>query len=396
MPEPGPSPERVRAALDELLGWPGISRSPQLAELLRYVVEKTISGDESSIKAYSIAVDVFGRPADFDPQSDPIVRVQARRLRTLIEQFYVSGAGTADVEIRLPLGRYVPEFSEIDRGESPAPKTDTEPAPTADAIKRRRKVPRFLTNAIVGLAFTLVGVGLTVVVVRFLWPQPPLVVASIPDMPRVSVGPFDNLTGEPVLDDDVRMVGARLSHLLPAFENLSVGEGGLVVSGTVQESNGRFTLRATITDPRTNGARWTTTIVAPAGVPDTDALARAALELAAQLGNASGPLHAPGRAWLKLQTALPDEPTPYLCDLLYMSWRDSRRLDDAQAGAACFAKLTAASPDNAIALAASAGIRAWRAQFLAMPKDDLSKLMTDETVAVARAVTLAPNSSFVD
>ena len=79
MPEVAPSAAEVRSALEELLGWPGISRSPQLSELLRYVVERTLSGDEASIKAYSIAVDVFGRAQTFDPQSDPIVRVQARQ-----------------------------------------------------------------------------------------------------------------------------------------------------------------------------------------------------------------------------------------------------------------------------------------------------------------------------
>ena len=62
-------------------------------------VEKTLAGDEGSIKAYSVAVDVFGRPQSFDPQSDPIVRVQARRLRTLLEQFYESGEARSAVAI---------------------------------------------------------------------------------------------------------------------------------------------------------------------------------------------------------------------------------------------------------------------------------------------------------
>src|SRR5262245_59904998 len=88
-----------------------MSRSPQLAELLRYVVEKTLGGDGASIKAYSIAVDVLGRPQSFAPQADPIVRVQARRLRTLLEQFYDTGQARTNVQIRLPIGRYVPEFS---------------------------------------------------------------------------------------------------------------------------------------------------------------------------------------------------------------------------------------------------------------------------------------------
>ena len=117
MPQDAPSAEQVRAALDELLGWQGISRSPQLAELLRYVVEKALAGDEGSIKAYSIAVDVLGRPQSFDPQADPIVRVQARRLRTLLDQFYKTGRGHAEVQIRLPIGRYVPNSPWSGRGQ---------------------------------------------------------------------------------------------------------------------------------------------------------------------------------------------------------------------------------------------------------------------------------------
>lgn len=102
--------ETILGALEQLLAWPEIARSPQLGKFLDYIVRLKLDGDEQSIKAYSIAVDVLGRPADFDPQSDPIVRVQARRLRTLIDEYY-RGPGKDDlVRIALPVGRYVPEF----------------------------------------------------------------------------------------------------------------------------------------------------------------------------------------------------------------------------------------------------------------------------------------------
>ena len=89
---------------------------------LSYIVAARLRGDEAGIKAYAVAVDVFGRPATFDPQSDPIVRVQARRLRTLIDEYY-AGEGRADpVRIVLPVGRYVPEFER--RASSPAATDD--------------------------------------------------------------------------------------------------------------------------------------------------------------------------------------------------------------------------------------------------------------------------------
>ena len=102
MPDPTTQRDAILASLERMLAWPEITRSPQLGRFLDYIVQRTLAGDEHSIKAYSIAVDVFGRPVDFDPQADPIVRVQARRLRGLIEDYY-SGPGQDDpVRISLP------------------------------------------------------------------------------------------------------------------------------------------------------------------------------------------------------------------------------------------------------------------------------------------------------
>ena len=102
----------VLAALDRLTSWPEMARSPQLTRFLDYIVRRRLDGDAQSIKAYSIAVDVFGRPTDFDPQSDPIVRVQARRLRGLLDQYYRGPGAEESLRIVLPPGRYVPDFVE--------------------------------------------------------------------------------------------------------------------------------------------------------------------------------------------------------------------------------------------------------------------------------------------
>ena len=86
MAQVSPSQDQVRAALDELLNWSELGRSPQLSRFLKHIVEAKLRGEEANIKAYSIAVDVLGRPPTFDPQLDPIVRVQARRLRGLLQR----------------------------------------------------------------------------------------------------------------------------------------------------------------------------------------------------------------------------------------------------------------------------------------------------------------------
>ena len=399
MPDEGPSPERVRAALDELLGWQGISRSPQLAELLRYVVEKTLNGDGASIKAYSIAVDVFGRSQDFDPQSDPIVRVQARRLRTLLEQFYGGGNASSGVQIHLPLGRYVPEFRTVEARPEPAVVAGSEATEAAlEKLAATHRAPlssRFLINAAFGLFFTLVGVGLAIVLIRWVLPQQTRVESAMPDLPRITIGAFDNLTGLPVLDDDINEIGVRVGKSLGRFEDLVIGSDGLVLTATIQEINGQFVMRAMLTDPRDNSTAWTSTINAPVDETDTEALTEAGNVLAAQLGHSGGPLHAKARAWLALQTAVPAEPTGYVCYLLYMKWRDVRTVFDAETAADCFDKVVAKSPDDAMAIAAAAGMRAWRTQFLATPFDDLPALMAEETSAASRAVSLKPESAFV-
>ena len=373
----------------------GISRSPQLADLLRYVVEKTLSGDEASIKAYSIAVDVFGRSTDFDPQSDPIVRVQARRLRTLLEQFYASGSSESGVEVRLPLGRYVPEFVRV---EPVAPAAHALPNAAAVAASAPPRPAGFVGSAVLGLIFTLLGVGLAIVLVRWLVPQSvPIAAATVPTTPSVTIGSFDNLTGEAVLDDDVVAVGSRLGEMLGKFDGLKVGSdaGGLVLRGTVQEDNGRFIVKAMLSHGDNNGVLWSATVSPPAGATDTAALTAADLALAIQLGSSSGPLHAPGRAWAAQRPALPGQPTLYVCQLFQMVWRDTMQLNDAATGLDCFARLLAKEPDNAIALAADAGLRAWRAEYDAVPGGSAEPLMGIAASEASRAVALSPTSSFV-
>ena len=105
-----PDAIEIRAALARLIASPGFSKSPQLAHFLRFIVDETLDGRGGRIKAYTIATDALGRDASFDPQSDPIVRVEAGRLRQTLAHYYANGGGNDPVVIELPRGRYVPVF----------------------------------------------------------------------------------------------------------------------------------------------------------------------------------------------------------------------------------------------------------------------------------------------
>ena len=76
-----------RAQLERILDSNDFDATERAHRFLRYVVDETLSGRGDRIKAYSIAVEVFGRDTSFDPQSDPIVRVEAGHLRRAIERY---------------------------------------------------------------------------------------------------------------------------------------------------------------------------------------------------------------------------------------------------------------------------------------------------------------------
>ena len=103
-------PENVRAALAAITASRPFKTSPQLTNFLRFVVETALAGRADRLKGYTVAVEALGRGAGFDPQSDPIVRVEAIRLRAALARYYTNGGAGDAVVIELPRGRYVPRF----------------------------------------------------------------------------------------------------------------------------------------------------------------------------------------------------------------------------------------------------------------------------------------------
>ena len=105
-----PSAEEILAGLERLLASESFAASAQLSRFLRYVVENGLPGMVTQLKESVIGVAVFHRGAAYDPKTDPVVRVEARRLRARLEEYY-SGAGAGEpVRISLPKGGYVPAF----------------------------------------------------------------------------------------------------------------------------------------------------------------------------------------------------------------------------------------------------------------------------------------------
>jgi len=105
-----PSGAEIRLALEQILHSDLFQAAPQLSAFLRFIVEATLRGASERIKGYTIAVSALGRPDDFDAQKDPIVRVEAGRLRRALEHYYAGAGANDSILIDIPRGRYVPQF----------------------------------------------------------------------------------------------------------------------------------------------------------------------------------------------------------------------------------------------------------------------------------------------
>jgi serine/threonine-protein kinase len=111
------TPEQIRAVVRRIQSGAGLSAAPTLRHLLEHTVELTLNGHAEEIKESTLAIEVFGRKTSFDPRSDPIVRVQARKLRDRLAAWYETEGAQDDVVIEYVRGSYVPRFSL--RGDKP-------------------------------------------------------------------------------------------------------------------------------------------------------------------------------------------------------------------------------------------------------------------------------------
>ncbi|HEY0097336.1 MAG TPA: hypothetical protein VGB76_00160 [Pyrinomonadaceae bacterium] len=133
--------EQKLEQLEKVLHSRTLQNSESLKAFLRFVVEKTVADEDVLLKEYTIATEVFGRNGDYDPRIDSVVRVQAGRLRTKLQEYYTTEGKADPVIIDLPKGHYHPVFNcphppaaiETATGVTADSQTTTEAARAADA-----------------------------------------------------------------------------------------------------------------------------------------------------------------------------------------------------------------------------------------------------------------------
>lgn len=140
--------DAIEASLARLCNDPKFSRSRRSVTLLRYLVEKTLSGREDEIKEYSVGVEALGRTADFDPRVDTAVRVEMTRLRARLDAYYKNDGATDPVRIFIPVGQYLPRF---EFALSPDNPPSVLPSPDNNSRSRRTLPWRLALPVIIGL-----------------------------------------------------------------------------------------------------------------------------------------------------------------------------------------------------------------------------------------------------
>src|SRR5215211_8972784 len=113
--------EQKLEQLERVLQSRALQNSESLKAFLRFVVERTVEDEGAQLKEYTIATEVFGRNSDYDPRIDSVVRVQAGRLRTKLQEYYTTEGKGDSVVIDLPKGHYYPVFN--------CPRSDSPPEP---------------------------------------------------------------------------------------------------------------------------------------------------------------------------------------------------------------------------------------------------------------------------
>jgi Tol biopolymer transport system component len=109
-PIPGDS---IRVHLEKILASPRFAHSERLKRFLRFSVEEALQGRVENLKEYTLALEVFDKAASHDPGADPIVRVEARRLRARLKEYYETDGLGDPIRIDMPKGAYIPIFRRV-------------------------------------------------------------------------------------------------------------------------------------------------------------------------------------------------------------------------------------------------------------------------------------------
>jgi len=180
-----PARSDTQEELTRVFASPGFVQAERMQRFLRFIVERTLDGEEDCLKESVIGVQVFDREIGYDPKTDSIVRVEARRLRNKLHEYQREGGAHSRFWITLPKGGYVPEF--VWREDAPPP----EPAP----VPRSRPSPKI---AVLVVAPIVCAAALWLILSRDSQPAAPIQGRHFTSRPGYEVTPAFSPDGQTI------------------------------------------------------------------------------------------------------------------------------------------------------------------------------------------------------
>ncbi|QFR34468.1 adenylate cyclase [Ancylobacter sp. TS-1] len=362
-----PPAEDVQHQVERILASPELRRSCRLADFLAYIVEETLQGRQDRIKAYSIGIEVLGRDAAFDPQLDPVVRIEAGRLRRELEYYYLTTGRDDPVGIEIPKGAYVPHFFYRAHAAGPARPAGDGPtrSPPLPAMPPRgnglwRRHWRWtLTGAVIASLFVLVGVST--------WNEraETAMAGNIASQPTLLLLPFTDLGGGGNLGLRAAAIAEELKTRLVRFREIRViapdGAGAAdregwpaaqyLLDGSVRADEQRLRITGRLIDRASGTILWSDTYDISLAATDTIAVEQ---DIASRIADAvAQPYGVLFRAGVpaELGTASAGGADHYRCALDFYRYRSDLGAAMHAPVRACLLRSVADNPDNATAWA---------------------------------------------
>ena len=198
---PAHSPEAVRTQLHEILQSEPFAPSERMTRFLRFIVEETLARRADELSEYAIGVEVYDRGASFEPSTDAIVRVDARRLRAKLREYYDTVGSNDPLLIDVPKGTYSPVFRDLRRHPPPTATASIEPDVSRESGVDKERPDRSPRSRWVAV---LAAAAIAVVAYLLTSSSDDQDAGTRPPAPSgrilLAVLPFDNYTGNPELD----------------------------------------------------------------------------------------------------------------------------------------------------------------------------------------------------
>jgi TolB-like protein len=173
-----PQEHEIRQQIEKILLSPRFKETTRSRRFLEFIVQEALTGNSADLKENVVGVSVFDRSADYDPRLDSIVRVEAGRLRTKLNDYYAQEGRDDRLIVALPKGSYAPEFAWRVQAQSDPASTPAHP----DSVLARKFSIR---KTIVAIAAAAVAVS---VGIASLQPATPEV--------RIAVLPFTSYSSD--------------------------------------------------------------------------------------------------------------------------------------------------------------------------------------------------------